>query len=90
MFRPYSLFVGGLATRFKMVDMPLRFKEYISWLLSSGRKEMGIVTMRKAVSLHPERAKEYITFMTQNGFILMENFRHPSFLRCGIFYAVRP
>ena len=56
------------------VNNPERFKEYISWLLSSGRKEMGIEAMRKAVSLHPERAKEYITFMTQNDFSDKEMF----------------
>jgi len=43
-----------------------RYKRYALWLFSMGRKDDGIRIIRKAISLEPEKTREYITLMILN------------------------
>ncbi len=43
-----------------------RHKRYAVWLFSMGRKDDGIRIIRKAISLEPEKTREYITLMILN------------------------
>jgi O-antigen ligase len=43
-----------------------RDKRYALWLFSMGRKDDGIRIIRKAISLEPEKTREYITLMILN------------------------
>lgn len=49
------------------VSNPARYKRYALWLLSTGKKEEGIKNMRAAISLEPQKTREYITLMVLNG-----------------------
>jgi len=42
---------------------PLRYKTYALWLLSNGKKEKGLRFIKEAISLEPEKTKDYITIM---------------------------
>jgi O-antigen ligase/tetratricopeptide (TPR) repeat protein len=48
------------------VSNPARYKRYGLWLLSRGEKEEGIRIMKMAISLEPQKTKEYITLMVLN------------------------
>ena len=43
-----------------------RYKRYALWLFSMGRKNDGIRIIRQAISLEPEKTREYITLMILN------------------------
>jgi tetratricopeptide (TPR) repeat protein len=48
------------------VSNPARYKRYALWLLSRGEKEDGIRNMKTAISLEPQKTKDYITLMVLN------------------------
>lgn len=50
------------------VSNPARYRRYASWLFSMGRMKEGIRITRTAVSLEPQKTKEYITLMVLDGF----------------------
>jgi O-antigen ligase len=50
------------------VSNPGRYRRYALWLFSMGRMEEGISITRTAISLEPQKTKEYITLMVLDGF----------------------
>lgn len=48
------------------ISKPAGYKRYALWLLSKGKKEDGIRIMKTAISLEPQKTKEYITLMILN------------------------
>jgi len=46
---------------------PQRYKRYAIWLLSRGQRKDGIMVMRQAISLEPNKTRDYITLMVLNG-----------------------
>jgi O-antigen ligase/tetratricopeptide (TPR) repeat protein len=48
------------------ISKPAGYKRYALWLLSHGKKEDGIRIMKTAISLEPQKTKEYITLMILN------------------------
>ncbi len=46
---------------------PERYKRYALWLLARGEREQGTVIMRQAISMEPQKTKEYIALMVLNG-----------------------
>lgn len=46
---------------------PERYKRYALWLLARGEREQGITIMRQAISMEPQKTKEYIALMVLNG-----------------------
>jgi O-antigen ligase/tetratricopeptide (TPR) repeat protein len=48
------------------VRITARYKRYALWLFSMGRKNDGIRIIRQAISLEPEKTREYITLMILN------------------------
>jgi len=46
---------------------PVRYTRYGSWLMSRGRMEEGISNIRQAISLEPDRTRDYITLMVLYG-----------------------
>ena len=49
------------------VSNPARYRRYASWLFAMGRMEEGIKITRAAISLDPQKTKEYITLMVLDG-----------------------
>ncbi len=49
------------------IHNPARQKRYAAWLLSVGRKEDGLKSIKKALSLEPEKTREYITLLILHG-----------------------
>jgi O-antigen ligase/Tfp pilus assembly protein PilF len=49
------------------VQNPARYERYALWLFSTGRKDAGIAIMKEAISLEPQKTREYITIMILNG-----------------------
>ncbi|OGW38102.1 MAG: hypothetical protein A2Y97_08455 [Nitrospirae bacterium RBG_13_39_12] len=49
------------------VRNPARYKRYAVWLFSNGKKKDGIRITRTAISLDPQKTKEYITLMVLGG-----------------------
>jgi len=47
-------------------DNPMRYKRYALWLFALGRKDDGIKVMQEAISLEPQKTREYITIMVLN------------------------
>ena len=47
---------------------PTRYRAYVSWLLSRGRKESGVEYLKRAISIEPGNTGLYITLMLLNGF----------------------
>ena len=50
------------------VSNPARYRRYALWLFSMGRVEEGLRIARSAISLEPQKTKEYITLMVLDGF----------------------
>lgn len=50
------------------VSNPLRYKAYASWLISSGKRGKGVGYVNKAISLAPERTRDYIALLVLYGF----------------------
>ncbi len=50
------------------VSNPARYRRYALWLFSKSRMEEGIRITRSAISLEPQKTKEYITLMVLDGF----------------------
>lgn len=48
------------------VNNPERYKRYALWLFAIGEKQEAIGATKKAISLEPNKTKEYITFMVLN------------------------
>ncbi len=48
------------------VSNPARYKRYALWLFSLDRKDDGIKITQKAISLEPQKTREYITLMVLN------------------------
>ncbi|NWF76757.1 MAG: O-antigen ligase family protein [Nitrospirae bacterium] len=46
---------------------PDRQKRYAVWLLSTGRKQDGMKIIKKALSMEPEKTREYITLLILHG-----------------------
>lgn len=46
---------------------PERYKRYALWLLARGEREQGTMIMRQAISMEPQKTKEYITIMVLTG-----------------------
>jgi O-antigen ligase/tetratricopeptide (TPR) repeat protein len=46
---------------------PERYKRYALWLLARGEREQGTMSMRQAISMEPQKTKEYIALMVLNG-----------------------
>jgi O-antigen ligase/tetratricopeptide (TPR) repeat protein len=42
---------------------PFLYRTYASWLISHGEREAGILNMRQAISLDPDRTRDYITML---------------------------
>lgn len=49
------------------ISNPERYKRYALWLQALGKKEEGEMIMSKAISLEPQKTREYITIMVLNG-----------------------
>lgn len=47
---------------------PERYKRYALWLLARGEREQGTMITRQAISMEPQKTKEYIALMVLNGF----------------------
>jgi O-antigen ligase/tetratricopeptide (TPR) repeat protein len=54
---------------------PAMYRQYASWLLSRDEREAGIFNMKKAISLEPDRTRDYITLM------VLHEFTHEEMLR---------
>jgi hypothetical protein len=50
------------------VSNPVRYKRYAIWLFSIGKKQEGLKVTEKAISMEPQKTREYITIMVLNGF----------------------
>ncbi len=50
------------------VSNPVRYKRYAIWLFSIGKKQEGLEVTEKAISMEPQKTREYITIMVLNGF----------------------
>ncbi len=46
---------------------PARHKRYALWLFSRGEKDAGIKIVKTAISMEPQKTREYITLMVLNG-----------------------
>jgi O-antigen ligase/Flp pilus assembly protein TadD len=46
---------------------PVRYKTYASWLISSGRLEDAAGYIRRAISLEPEKTRDYIALLVLSG-----------------------
>jgi len=44
----------------------LNYRRYAAWLLSVGKKDEGVRIMKKAISIEPDKTREYITLMILN------------------------
>lgn len=49
------------------ISNPERYKRYALWLLALGKLKEGTIIMKQAISLEPQKTREYITIMVLNG-----------------------
>jgi tetratricopeptide (TPR) repeat protein len=49
------------------VSNPVRYKRYACWLFSAGKRNDAEQAMKKAISMEPQKTRDYITFLILNG-----------------------